>query len=80
MKGAWVAQWGQASTFGPGHDLRVLVSNPMLGSLLSRESATPSTSAPPLSHSLSLTHSLSQINKIFLNKKDNLLLFLELLH
>ena len=40
--------------FGSGHDLRVMGSSPVLGSVLSVESACPSPSAlpPPLSVSL----------------------------
>ena len=36
----------EASAFGSGHDLRVLGSSPKSGCLLSRESASPSPSAP----------------------------------
>ena len=49
---------GLVSAFGSGHDLRVLGSSPTLGSLLSRESASPS--ALPL---LMLFLSVSQINQ-----------------
>ena len=54
------------SCFGSGHDLRVLGLSPLLGSLLSRESACPS--APPPTH----IPSVSQINKqnIFFKKKN----------
>jgi len=47
-----------ASAFGSGHDLRVLGSSPMLGSLLSGESASPSLSASPPAYVLSLSLSL----------------------
>ena len=40
--------------FRSGHDLRVLGSEPMVDSLLSREPASPSTSAPPSACVLSL--------------------------
>jgi len=44
---------------------------PAPGSLLSRESASPSAPPPPCALSLSLTHSLSlSINKIFKKKKE----------
>jgi len=49
------------SAFGSGHDLRVLGSSPASGSLLSRESASPSLSPSTLA--------LSQINKILKKKK-----------
>ena len=40
--GTWVAQWVKASTFGSGHDLRVMGSSPTSGSLLGREPASSS--------------------------------------
>ena len=49
------------------HDLGVLGSSPASGSLLNRESASPSASAPPPAHVC--PHFLSQINKSFLKKK-----------
>ena len=44
-----------ATAFNAGHDLGVLGSNPVLGSLLSRESASPSAFALPHPHSGSLS-------------------------
>ena len=41
FRGIWVAQWVKAPAFGSGHDLRVLGSSPTLGSLLSKEAASP---------------------------------------
>ena len=55
-RGTWVAQWVKLPTldFSSGHDLRVVRLSPMLGSVLSAESACPSTtSAPPPDHMLS---------------------------
>ena len=70
MGGAWVAQLVECLTLGfsSGQDLRVLGSSLALVSVLSRESACPSPSAPLLTrvctHSpLSLSLSLSQINR-----------------
>ena len=63
--GTWVAQSVEHATldFGSGHDLGVLGSSPMWGSVLSGESASGFSlfSAPPPTcvHALSL----SQINK-----------------
>ena len=54
------------SAFGSGHDLRVLGSSPTSGSLLSRESASPSASAPSPSHALALFLS----NKIYLFERE----------
>ena len=58
--GTWVA-----SALGSGHALKVLGSSPMLGSLFSGESASPSPSAPPLARLLEHAHprSRSMINK-----------------
>ena len=42
------------SSFGLGHDLRVLGSRPAMGFMLSEESACPSPSAPPSTCALSL--------------------------
>ena len=51
LKGTGVARLGgsvgEVSAFSSGHDPRVLGSRPALGSLLSRESASPSPSAIP---------------------------------
>ena len=58
------------SAFSSGHDPRVLGSNPALGSLVSRESSSPSFPSP---HWCSLSR--SQINKI-LKKNHCLVLFL----
>ena len=66
MEGAWVAQSVKLLTSGSGHALGVLGSSPMLGSLLSRESASPPLSAPLPALAVSL--SLPQINK-FKNKR-----------
>ena len=41
----WLSHW--ASDFSSGHDLGVLEWSPTSGSLLSREPASPSPSAPP---------------------------------
>ena len=46
FRGTWVAQWVKASAFSSGHDPRVLGSSPVLGSLLSREPASPSLCLP----------------------------------
>ena len=48
----WLNRW--VSAFGSGHDLGVLGSSHMVGSLLSRESASPSSSASLPAHALSL--------------------------
>ena len=69
LSGTWVAQLVECLTldFSLGHGLRVMELSPILGSLLSEESACASPSAPPpaLSPPLSpsFNHSLSQINK-----------------
>ena len=67
MEGHLGGSVGVASTFSSGHDPGVLGSSPMLGSLLSRESASPS--APPLSlpmfvgmHAISLCQINQSIN------------------
>ena len=46
IRGTWVAQWVKASAFGLGHDPRVLGLSPTLGSLLSRDPASPPLSVP----------------------------------
>ena len=59
---------GQASTFGPDHDPRVLGLSPMSGSLFSEESASPSAPLPLLLMLVSKhSSSLSQINKTLKN-------------
>ena len=50
---------GEASALGSGQDLRVMGSSPTLGSQLSRESASPSPSAPPIARAHALSVSLS---------------------
>ena len=55
LRGAWVAQSVKQGSGWSGHDLRVLESSPMLGSLLSGESASPS---PSLSLACALSLSL----------------------
>ena len=64
---------GQASDFGSGHDLWVLGSSPVSGSLLPWLPASPSLSASPPPSSTpppacALSHSLKYINKIFKKK------------
>ena len=58
----WLSQLS-VSTFSSGHDRRFLGLGPELGSLLSKESASPS--AHPPTCALSLSCSLKLINKIF---------------
>ena len=57
---------GYTSAFGSGHDPRVPEWNPTLGSLLGRESASPSPSAPPsvCVFSLSLINKQNEKNKV----------------
>ncbi|XP_059027247.1 large ribosomal subunit protein eL34 isoform X1 [Mustela lutreola] len=45
-RGTWMAQWVKASAFGFSHGPRVLEWSPTLGSLLSREPASPPVSLP----------------------------------
>ena len=74
MSGCLGGSVGEASAFGSGHDSWVLESRPMLGFLLSRESASPSPSplAPPsLVHVLVHTCALPQVNKIFKKNKKS---------
>ena len=47
---------GEVSAFGSDHDLRVLGSRPTSGSLLSGESASPSSSAAPPTCVLALSN------------------------
>lgn len=76
LRTAWDAQLVKHLTldFGSGHDLRVMGSRPLSGSMLSRESAwdSHSLSLPSLSPfpslPLSLPHSLSQIINLFFFK------------
>ena len=58
----------EVSIFGLGHDLRVPGLSPTSGSLLSRESASPSPSVPPPAHSLTLSLSNREIKS--LKKKE----------
>ena len=67
----------RSSAFSSGHDPRVLGLSPMLGSLLSGESASPSPIAPPLTLSFSCSFFLSQINKIFKKQNKTLSLYLK---
>ena len=60
IRGAWVAQYIKQLPSAQVM-IRVLGSNPMAGSLLSRKSASPS--APHPAPSLFFAHSISQINK-----------------
>lgn len=62
----------QASPFGSSHDSGVLGWSLVLGSLLSRKSASPSRSPSAPAPVLSLALTLSQTNKIFKvkNKKS----------
>ena len=66
-RGTWVALLVKRPTrgFSPGHDLRVMRSSPMLGSMLTAESAKVSLFLS-LSLFLSPSLSLSQINIYFL--------------
>ena len=59
-KNKFFGRVSEASAFGSGHDLRVLGLSPVLGFLLSRESASASFSITP-AHALSLM--CSQINE-----------------
>ena len=54
-----MVQWVKAPAFGSGHDLGVLGSSPVSGSLLSREPASPSLCLPLCL----LVVSVCQINK-----------------
>lgn len=59
---AWVAQLVKHLDFSSGHNLEVLRSSPMLGSLFRGQSASPSASA--LTLSLTHAHALSLKYKI----------------
>ena len=65
MRGAWVAQSVEHLTldFGSGHDLRVVRSSPLSGSMLGVESAWDSLFSFSFATPSVCMYSLSQINK-----------------